>query len=197
MADLPEPANPTFRGVYQLETSDPVIAGPSGIVNRPFKELVERTAFLKGKTDSLETDKATVAALNALIGRVTTLEAGGSMDRDIAVLSQDKLIGVAWTDILSLVLPSLTSKKVVVDTCTYWRLVNQSLQLRITGLTGIPAQEAEVSGSGSYQRGEPARMCGGKVIGNAETLTIKLQGRATLAGSGYVDAGTIMIATWT
>ncbi|BGI52628.1 MAG: hypothetical protein HamCj_09810 [Candidatus Hamiltonella defensa (Ceratovacuna japonica)] len=35
------------EGIYQIETSDPVLGGPDGITNRPTRELANRTAWLK------------------------------------------------------------------------------------------------------------------------------------------------------
>lgn len=54
MANLPESS--TFdAGVYQLETTDPVIGGPSGISNTPLKNLANRTLWLKNAIASLTT----------------------------------------------------------------------------------------------------------------------------------------------
>lgn len=51
MADLPE--SPDWApGVYQLETSDPVLGGPEGITNLPAKQLANRTGWLKKKIDA-------------------------------------------------------------------------------------------------------------------------------------------------
>ncbi|MFJ7792901.1 hypothetical protein [Pseudomonas sp. NPDC096950] len=52
MADLPE-LNEWTEGIYQLETSDPVLGGPDGIDNLQGKQLANRTRWLKGKIDSL------------------------------------------------------------------------------------------------------------------------------------------------
>ncbi|MDN4146433.1 hypothetical protein QYE80_15695 [Pseudomonas tohonis] len=41
-------------GIYQLELTDPVVGGPEGISNRQAKELANRTAYLKQRTDALE-----------------------------------------------------------------------------------------------------------------------------------------------
>ncbi|WP_052229454.1 gp53-like domain-containing protein [Pseudomonas fluorescens] len=46
MADLPE-ANEWPEGIYQLETSDPVLGGPEGIDNLQAKQLANRTKWLK------------------------------------------------------------------------------------------------------------------------------------------------------
>lgn len=52
MADLPE-SNEWTTGIYQLETSDPVLGGPEGIDNLQAKQLANRTLWLKDKTESL------------------------------------------------------------------------------------------------------------------------------------------------
>ncbi|WP_165708454.1 phage tail protein [Pectobacterium polaris] len=46
MANLSEQEN-WIDGIYQLETSDPVVAGPGGISNRQAEQLASRTAYLK------------------------------------------------------------------------------------------------------------------------------------------------------
>lgn len=40
-------------GIYQLETSDPVLGGADGIANRQAKELAKRTQYLKHRLDNL------------------------------------------------------------------------------------------------------------------------------------------------
>lgn len=51
MADLPEEA--TYEaGIYQLELTDPVEAGPDGIDNLQAKQLANRTKYLKAQLDS-------------------------------------------------------------------------------------------------------------------------------------------------
>ena len=48
MANLTE--NPVWEeGIYQFETSDPVMGGPNGIDNRPTRQLANRTGYLKKK----------------------------------------------------------------------------------------------------------------------------------------------------
>ncbi|ATY91510.1 bacteriophage tail fiber protein [Pectobacterium atrosepticum SCRI1043] len=46
MANLSEQED-WIDGIYQLETSDPVVAGPGGISNRQAEQLASRTAYLK------------------------------------------------------------------------------------------------------------------------------------------------------
>ncbi len=69
MANLPESS--TFdAGVYQLETTDPVIGGPSGVSNTPLKNLANRTKYLKDHVDAIEANFAPKAS-PALTGTPT------------------------------------------------------------------------------------------------------------------------------
>jgi len=53
MAYLPESS--TFDpGVYQLETTDPVVGGANGASNAPLKNLTNRTKYLKDHVDAIE-----------------------------------------------------------------------------------------------------------------------------------------------
>lgn len=69
MANLPETAS-WDAGVYQLETTDPVLGGPNGKSNLPLKNLANRTAYLKAQVDSLSASKAPLAS-PALTGAPT------------------------------------------------------------------------------------------------------------------------------
>lgn len=53
MASVPE--TPAWEpGIYQLETTDPVLGGADGIDNLQAKQLANRTAYLKGAIEDLE-----------------------------------------------------------------------------------------------------------------------------------------------
>lgn len=53
MANLTETS--TFdAGVYQIETTDAVVGGPSGVTNTPLKNLANRTKYLKDHVDAIE-----------------------------------------------------------------------------------------------------------------------------------------------
>lgn len=66
MANLPESS--TFdSGVYQIETTDPVIGGPSGVTNTPLKNLANRTRYLKDQVDAVKADYVNAAGVNAQI----------------------------------------------------------------------------------------------------------------------------------
>ena len=69
MANLPESS--TFdAGVYQIETTDPVIGGPSGVTNTPLKNLANRTKYLKDHVGAIEANFAPKAS-PALTGTPT------------------------------------------------------------------------------------------------------------------------------
>lgn len=57
MANLPELSEFT-AGVYQIETSDPVLGGVDGVTNVPLKALVNRTRWLKEQVDTLAAEVA-------------------------------------------------------------------------------------------------------------------------------------------
>lgn len=63
MANLPE--TPQWQeGIYQIETSDPVLGGTDGISNRQAKQLASRTSYLKQQVEkgSLDLDTHVKAA---------------------------------------------------------------------------------------------------------------------------------------
>ncbi|KHN91505.1 hypothetical protein BSK71_07635 [Pectobacterium actinidiae] len=61
MANLSE--NPQWvDGIYQIETSDPVVGGPDGVSNRQAKELASRTRYLKEEQEKTGSDLATHVA---------------------------------------------------------------------------------------------------------------------------------------
>lgn len=61
MSNLQE-INQFDDGVYQIETTDPVLGGPNGIINAPFKALANRTRYLLNQIQALQNTAATLAA---------------------------------------------------------------------------------------------------------------------------------------
>ena len=78
MANLPEtPDYPS--GVYQLETSDPVLGGPGGIANRQAEQLGNRTAWLKNKVDAfIAGTTAVFKATRLATARTLSISGAGS-----------------------------------------------------------------------------------------------------------------------
>lgn len=58
MANVPETIS-YDAGIYQIETTDPVLGGPNGIANAQAKALANRTAFLKQQIDQLNSGQLT------------------------------------------------------------------------------------------------------------------------------------------
>lgn len=67
MANLtfPTGASATFPSVYQLETTDPVLGGPSGVSNTQGKLLGERTEYLKHRVENPEAPDQALGTSNA------------------------------------------------------------------------------------------------------------------------------------
>ena len=84
MANLTESA--TYdAGVYQIETTDPVLGGPSGIANAPLKNLANRTKYLKSRVDTLESAGSAPLNSPAFTGSPTgPTPASGDNDTSLA-----------------------------------------------------------------------------------------------------------------
>ena len=78
MANLNETAQ-WETGIYQLETSDPVMGGPDGIDNRQAKQLANRTLWLKNQTEVLQTATAGKAASATAVTAGNGLTGGGNL----------------------------------------------------------------------------------------------------------------------
>ncbi len=77
MANVPE--TPSFdAGIYQIETTDPVLGGPNGIANAQAKGLANRTAFLKQQIDQLNSGQLKpgwIASTDYVQGELQKLDA--------------------------------------------------------------------------------------------------------------------------
>ncbi|WP_239995871.1 tail fiber protein [Neisseria lactamica] len=78
MANLNETAQ-WETGIYQLETSDPVMGGQDGIDNRQAKQLANRTLWLKNQTEALQTATAGKAASSTTVTAGNGLTGGGNL----------------------------------------------------------------------------------------------------------------------
>ena len=66
-------------GVRQIETSDPVMGGANGVTNTAPRQLANRTLYLKGQADSLNTDKANKTTK---VTAGTGMTGGGTLGKD-------------------------------------------------------------------------------------------------------------------
>lgn len=80
MANLKED-NTWEQGIYQFETSDPVMGGPNGIDNVPTRQLANRTLWLKNQLAAAEQSINTnqTNANNTYATKATTLTAGSGL----------------------------------------------------------------------------------------------------------------------
>lgn len=116
MANLVETAR-WEEGVYQFETSDPVMGGPDGVDNRQAKQLANRTVYLKAQQEAhagaadphpqyqtqAETQGLITAAINALVAA-----APGALDtlKELATaLGNDPNFATTMTNALALKAP--------------------------------------------------------------------------------------------
>jgi hypothetical protein len=76
MADLSE-SNQWEPGIYQLETSDPVLGGPEGIDNKQAKQLANRTQWLKDQIQKI-LDGVTTVGKAAQLATARTLRFKGA-----------------------------------------------------------------------------------------------------------------------
>jgi hypothetical protein len=69
MANLPETA--TYEaGIYQIETTDPVVGGPNGVSNAQAKQLANRTAWLKAIAEEVIAGRGGKATLGARLDEI-------------------------------------------------------------------------------------------------------------------------------
>lgn len=81
MSNVPETA--TYEaGIYQIETTDPVLGGANGIANTQAKQLANRTTWLKARADQVD---AAAGGHDSLAARLDVLEA------DVAGTSPDTM----------------------------------------------------------------------------------------------------------
>ena len=83
MPNLTEAAS-WVAGIYQIETTDPVVGGPNGVSNTQAKQLANRTAYLKGEVEQTQEDLQNLSAgvddqaQNALVAAIAqALSLGG------------------------------------------------------------------------------------------------------------------------
>ncbi|XEI31160.1 hypothetical protein NMD14_10040 [Aeromonas veronii] len=103
MANVTE--TPSYdAGIYQIETTDPVLGGPNGIANAQAKGLANRTAFLKQQIDQLNSGQlapAWIASQSYVQGELQKLDAKQSVRAatvaNITLSGAQTIDGVALT----------------------------------------------------------------------------------------------------
>lgn len=102
MANVTE-ASTYESGIYQIETTDPVLGGANGIANVQAKQLANRTKYLKERADQVDAAKGTFPSLDARIDTIEADVAGTSPDTMNALtalaISADANAGLALREI--------------------------------------------------------------------------------------------------
>lgn len=92
MADLPE-SNEWPEGIYQIETSDPVLGGPEGISNLQAKQFASRTTWLKDQI-------AKIVAGTSVVGKALQLKTARTLTFTGAATGSGNYDGSADTEIV-------------------------------------------------------------------------------------------------
>ena len=98
--------SPTWaQGIYQIETSDPVLGGANGIANRQARELAARTQWLKAEiakaVQSIGSNKTTTDNSLALKANAATQISAGAGLTGGGTLAANRTIGLATPSTLS------------------------------------------------------------------------------------------------
>lgn len=177
MADLNELVQ-YDSGVYQIETSDPVLGGPTGIANRAALALANRTAYLKKHVDDLE--NGTVAA-----GKANKL----SIERSIAMIGD-----ASWSvnfDGTGNVSSTLTLANTGVTAGTYPK-VTVDAKGRVTAGAALAAADIPALDWAKITTGKPTTVAGYGITDIAATVpnaSETVQGKVELATSAETVAG--------
>jgi len=138
-------------GIYQIETTDPVVGGASGIANVQAKQLANRTAFLKQFADEVSAARGGKASLDARLDTYDLLDPEMQTNIGQMVIAAISEAGIANRE-LQILLTKRTQKRTailrntgVVSGCDATaggtgRLVNLS-----AGLTYINGQRVPIS----------------------------------------------------
>ena len=107
MANISENTqSPTWaQGIYQIETSDPVLGGANGIANRQARELAALTQWLKAEiataVQSIGSNKTTTDNSLALKANAATQISAGAGLTGGGTLAANRTIGLATPSTLS------------------------------------------------------------------------------------------------
>jgi microcystin-dependent protein len=145
MANLPETAT-WDAGVYQLETTDPVLGGPNGTSNVPLKNLANRTAYLKAKSEALDAAKAPLES-PALTGTPTAPTAAAGTNT--TQLANTAFVKTAVASAVSGLVTSVAGKTGAVTLAV--ADISGAAPLASPALTGTPTAPTPAAGSNTMQ----------------------------------------------
>lgn len=151
MANLSE--NATFDvGVYQIETTDPVIGGPGGIANLQAQQLANRTKYLKQFTDELVAARAAFATLKERLDRYDSFSPDQQTDLVAGIQEAFNLAALALKEINNIRKRVLSQgvtyikNKYVIQGFTLTKSNIRALHLSQTGTVGTGVNRAYING---------------------------------------------------
>ncbi len=81
------------EGIYQIETTDPVLGGENGIANVQAKQLANRTTYLKQFADEVEEARGMASSLGA---RIDTIEEITGTLEEASAISVQQAVSLDW-----------------------------------------------------------------------------------------------------
>ncbi|MCU1718679.1 phage tail protein [Pseudomonas sp. 5P_3.1_Bac2] len=180
MANLPE--TPDYAdGIYQIETTDPVLGGPAGIANRQASQLGGRTAWLKNKIDDLLSGSLAVFKANRLsTARTLSVTGAGS--------GSTTFDGSANASI------ALTLADSSVSAGTYPKVTVNAKGLVTAGAALAPADIPALDWS-KITSGKPTTLAGYGIVLADSGVTAGTYPKVTVNAKGDVTAGAALAAT--
>lgn len=174
MATLSEEAT-WSPGIYQLETTDPVLGGPDGIDNLQAKQLANRTTYLKQHIDALE-EGATAAGKASILATARTLSVTGDATWSISFNGSSNVSGA-----LTLANSGASAGTFTKVTINAKGLVTAGANLAASDIPGLDWTK--------ISSGKPTTLAG-YGINDAQPLDVDLTALAGLVTTGlYVNTG--------
>lgn len=175
MANVTESA--TYEaGVYQIETTDPVLGGANGIANVQAKQLANRTKYLKVRADQVDAAATGFASLDARLD---------SLAADVAGTAPDTMNALTAVVMKAIADSGLALREVM-------KTINQRFQtgqatIRSTGV--ITGCDASAGGTGRL-----VNLTAGKIYLNAQAIGINAQtSTASIAQNTGTDTGYVYL----
>jgi|GEM_PF-2524129 len=151
MANLSE--SPVYEsGIYQIETTDPVVGGPNGISNLQAKQLANRTAWLKQIADEVIAARGGKSNLDARLSQYDAFSPDSQTDIIAGVISALGLAGVLSKEIENIKKRILAQgiayikNKYVIQGFVLTKADIRALHLSQTGTVGTGTSKAIIDG---------------------------------------------------
>ncbi len=151
MANLTESAV-YESGIYQIETTDPVVGGPNGVSNAQAKQLANRTAWLKAIADEVAAARGGKASIGERVSQYDAFSPDSQTDIIAGIMSALGLGGVLYKeieDIRKRVFAqgiAYIKNKYVIQGFVLTKSDIRALHLSQTGTVGTGTNKARING---------------------------------------------------